>query len=128
MTKEEALLKVKGYLTDLLPSEEYDEVEEILKALGQEFKAESEVRGMTREEAEQAISEKVAELWEIYKEYNPKGYSLSLAVTDNLIIVNNEYWKDDINNPLTKIIERKGANTWTDQATKEDIEQDIKQE
>lgn len=42
MTKEEALLKVKGYLTDLLPSEEYDEVEEILKALGQEFKAESE--------------------------------------------------------------------------------------
>lgn len=94
------------------------EVEEILKALGQEFKAESEVRGMTREEAEQAISEKVAELWEIYKEYNPKGYSLSLAVTDNLIIVNNEYWKDDINNPLTKIIERKGANTWTDQATK----------
>lgn len=128
MTKEEALLKVKGYLTDLLPSEEYDEVEEILKALGQEFKAESEVRGMTREEAEQAISEKVAELWEIYKEYNPKGYSLSLAVTDNLIIVNNEYWKDDINNPLTKIIERKGANTWTDQATKKDIEQDIKQE
>lgn len=83
---------------------------------------------MNREEAEQAISEKVAELWGIYKEYNPQGYSLSLAVTDKLIIVNNEYWKDDINNPLTKIIERKGANIWTDQATKEAIEQDIKQE
>ena len=65
---------------------------------------------------------------DIYKEYNPYGYSLSLAVTDKLIIVNNEYWKDDINNPLTKIIERKGANIWTDQVTKEDIEQDIKQE
>lgn len=33
MTREEALSKVKGYLTDLLPSEEYDEVEEITKAL-----------------------------------------------------------------------------------------------
>jgi hypothetical protein len=37
MTREEALSKVKGYLTDLLPIEEYDEVEEILKALGQEI-------------------------------------------------------------------------------------------
>lgn len=83
---------------------------------------------MTREEAEQAIAKKVAELWDIYKEYNPQGYSLSLAVTDKLIMVNNEYWKDDINNPLTKIIERKGASIWTDQATKEDIKQDIKQE
>lgn len=36
MTKEEALLKVKGYLTNLLPSEEYDEVEEIIKALEQD--------------------------------------------------------------------------------------------
>ena len=36
MTREEALSKVKGYLTDLLPSEEYDEVEKILKALEQE--------------------------------------------------------------------------------------------
>ena len=33
MTREEALSKVKGYLADLLPSEEYDEVEEIIKAL-----------------------------------------------------------------------------------------------
>lgn len=36
MTKEEAIAKVKGYLTDLLPSEEYDEVEEIIKSLEQE--------------------------------------------------------------------------------------------
>lgn len=35
MTREEALSKVKGYLTDLLPSEEYDEVEEIIRALEQ---------------------------------------------------------------------------------------------
>jgi hypothetical protein len=36
MTKEEALLKVKGLLTDLFPIEEYDEVEEIMEALKQE--------------------------------------------------------------------------------------------
>lgn len=36
MTNEEALSKVKGYLTDLFPSEQYDEVEEIIKALEQE--------------------------------------------------------------------------------------------
>lgn len=36
MTREKALLKTKDYLTDLLPSEDYDEVEEIIKALSQE--------------------------------------------------------------------------------------------
>lgn len=36
MTKEEALLKVKGYLTDCLPSDNYEEVEEIIKALEQQ--------------------------------------------------------------------------------------------
>lgn len=35
MTKEEALSKVKGYLTDYLPSDDYEEVEEIIKALEQ---------------------------------------------------------------------------------------------
>ena len=35
MTKEEALSKVKGLLTDLFPIEEYDKVEEIVKALEQ---------------------------------------------------------------------------------------------
>lgn len=36
MTKEEALSKVNGYLTSLLPSEEYSEVEEIINILTQE--------------------------------------------------------------------------------------------
>ena len=38
MTREEALSKVKGYLTDLFPLEGYDKVEEIIKALEQEPK------------------------------------------------------------------------------------------
>ena len=38
MTREEALRKTKGYLTDIIPSDDYDEVEEIIKALEQEPK------------------------------------------------------------------------------------------
>jgi len=36
MTREEALVKVRGYLTNLLPIENYDEVEEIMLALEQQ--------------------------------------------------------------------------------------------
>ena len=36
MTREEALNRVKGYLTDIIPIEGYSEVEEIVKALEQE--------------------------------------------------------------------------------------------
>ena len=36
MTISEALRKTKGYLTDIIPSNDYDEVEEIVKALEQE--------------------------------------------------------------------------------------------
>lgn len=38
ITKEEAINKIKGYLTDYLPIEDYEEVEEIIKALKQEPK------------------------------------------------------------------------------------------
>jgi hypothetical protein len=62
---------------------------------------------MTREECEKAMADKIAELWDIYKEYNPNGYNLSLTVTDDLILFNNVYWADDINKPITKIIKRK---------------------
>lgn len=35
MTRDEALRRVRGYLTDLIPIENYDEVEEIMLALEQ---------------------------------------------------------------------------------------------
>ena len=38
MTKEEALRRVKGYLTDYIPADNYEEVEEIVEALEQEPK------------------------------------------------------------------------------------------
>ena len=37
MTRDEALYRVKGYLTDIIPIENYSEVEEIIKALEQEL-------------------------------------------------------------------------------------------
>lgn len=36
MTHKEALYRVKGYLTDIIPAEDYSEVEEIIKALEQQ--------------------------------------------------------------------------------------------
>lgn len=38
MTREEAINKVQGYLTDYLPIEDYEELDEIIKALEQEQK------------------------------------------------------------------------------------------
>lgn len=35
MTRDEAIFKIKGYLTDCIPSDDYDEVEEIIEALEQ---------------------------------------------------------------------------------------------
>lgn len=57
---------------------------------------------MEREECEKAIAEQVEKIWEIYKQYNPKADSLSLHITREMILVNNEYWKDDIEKPLTR--------------------------
>lgn len=62
---------------------------------------------MRREECEKGIADKIAELWDIYKEYNPNGYNLSITVTNDLIMFNNVYWAEDKNKPITKIIERK---------------------
>ena len=40
MTREEAIKRVKGYLTDCLPTDCYEEVEEVIKALEQSPKME----------------------------------------------------------------------------------------
>lgn len=57
---------------------------------------------MDRKECERLICEKVKEIWEIYEQYNPTGYDLSLHVTKKgLVQVNNVYWQDDKDKPLT---------------------------
>lgn len=61
---------------------------------------------MTREECERAIAEEVEKIWDIYKQYNPNADTLSLHITKAIILVNNEYWQDDINKPLSKSFPR----------------------
>ncbi len=51
MTKEEALRKVKGYLTDYIPADNYEEVEEIVEALEQD----TSVDLISRQAVEDAI-------------------------------------------------------------------------
>lgn len=64
---------------------------------------------MTREECELKICEKVKEIWEIYSEYNPDGYSLGLFTNrGGLVMVNNEYFKEDAGKPIAKTMNFKG--------------------
>jgi hypothetical protein len=44
---------------------------------------------MTRRECEQAIVEKLREIWDIYQEYYPGGDGLSVIVTDHSAIIFN---------------------------------------
>ena len=50
MTREEAIKRVKGYLTDCLPTDCYGEIEEIIEALEQEpilDKIRAEIKALT---------------------------------------------------------------------------------
>lgn len=55
---------------------------------------------MTRREAEAAITEKVREIIEIYKKYNPNGSYLAISIINDFIYINNEYWEIDANKPI----------------------------
>ena len=57
MTKGEAINKIKGYLTDYLPIEDYEEAEEIVKALEQEPCEDT----ISRQAAIEAIEHRLAE-------------------------------------------------------------------
>lgn len=45
---------------------------------------------MTRRECEQAIVEKLREIWDIYQRYHPGGDKLSVIVTERSALVFNE--------------------------------------
>lgn len=55
ITHEEALRRVRGYLTDLLPIENYDEVEEIMSALEQPPKIELANSNISKEELKSMV-------------------------------------------------------------------------
>ena len=70
MTREEALRKVKGYLTDCLPADCYGEVEEIIEALKQEpvlDKIEEEINSLSRGTCDYFVIDRIEEIIKEYK-------------------------------------------------------------
>ena len=49
---------------------------------------------MTREECERKIFEKMLEIVDIYKEYNPEGEYLTLCMLNDDLFANNRYYDD----------------------------------
>lgn len=71
MTHEEALYRVKGYLTDLIPAEDYSEVEEIIEALEQQ----------PCEDMPCVSAEEMQKCKDIVKKYTPKQQPCDDAVS-----------------------------------------------
>jgi len=70
MTREEALRKVKGYLTDCLPADCYGEAEEIIEALKQESvldKIEKEINSPNRGTCDYFVIDRIEEIIKEYK-------------------------------------------------------------
>ena len=59
-----------------------------------------------RYNCETKIQEKLKEIYEIYKEYNPDGDYLGFTISNEYIMCNNKYWEggDDEKKPLHFII------------------------
>ncbi len=55
---------------------------------------------MERKTCERLILEKLEEIKEIYKEYNPNGDYLALSIVGGWISVNNEYYDKDAEKPI----------------------------
>lgn len=70
MTREEALRKVKGYLTDCLPADCYGEVEEIIEALKEEpvlDKIEKEINSPNRGTCDYFVIDQIEKIINKYK-------------------------------------------------------------
>lgn len=70
MTREEALRKVKGYLTDCLPADCCGEVEEIIEALKEESvldKIEKEINSKNRGTCDYFVIDRIEEIINKYK-------------------------------------------------------------
>lgn len=84
MTRDEALRKVKGYLTDCLPKDDYDEVEEIVNALKQESSNDCVSR--------QAILKEIPRLWNSNGDKDYCMESLRDFVTDLPSVTSTQRW------------------------------------
>ena len=55
---------------------------------------------MKREECEKQIYEKITEILDIVKDYNPDNTYLTISVLGEYVQFNNEYWNKDRNNSI----------------------------
>ena len=68
---------------------------------------------MTRAECEQKILEKMVEIDEIHRQYNPNADKLSFFLDHEFLCVNNIYWRTDKDYPLN-------AHLWRKDGTEDD--------
>lgn len=55
---------------------------------------------MKREECEKQIRDLMIQIRDVYKEYNPDGTYLSLAIVGDTLIANNKFYGDDADHPI----------------------------
>lgn len=55
---------------------------------------------MTRKECEKQIYEKITEILDIVKDYNPDNTYLNISVLGVYVHFNNEYWGKDVEKPI----------------------------
>lgn len=55
---------------------------------------------MNKEECEKKLVNKIKEMWDIYKEYNPEGDFINVCISNENLIINNKYFGEDGNKPI----------------------------
>lgn len=55
---------------------------------------------MTKEECEKKLVNKIKEMWDIYKEYNPEGDFINVYISNGILTINNRYYGADGNKPI----------------------------
>lgn len=55
---------------------------------------------MNKEECEKKLVNKIKEMWDIYKEYNPEGDFINVCISEENLIINNKYFGNDGNKPI----------------------------
>ena len=56
---------------------------------------------MTREECEKILIEKLKEMQEIYKQYNPEGEYLTMCIMTDYLSINNDYSNEYAAKPIS---------------------------
>jgi hypothetical protein len=63
---------------------------------------------MDRKECEKRIAEKVREIEQIVKEYNPECKYVGMSIVDGFIVMHNAYFGDDAERPIHAWVDEGG--------------------